>query len=142
MPQLGPSQQPLCHGYVMVMSCVHVYFMVLVGTRRHGHLFSYPSALGWILSAHQCTLLSHTGLLPAGAHYYCESLDITRPFPSVHAASEPSWPFVWNKALSSPLRLTGLDGPNLVCPALLQVQRERAYAATRYMCLGAASTQA
>jgi hypothetical protein len=33
----------------------------------------------------------------------------------------PSWPFVWNKALSAPLRAAGLDGADSMCPALLQV---------------------
>lgn len=61
-----------------------------------------------------------------GAHFYCESLDITRPFPSDRPVNEPSWPFVWNKALSSPFRLAGLDGPNAVVPALLQVRIGRA----------------
>jgi hypothetical protein len=60
-------------------------------------------------------------IMPAGAHYYCESIDVTRPFPSDRPVSDPSWPFVWNKALSSPFRRLGLDGPNAVCPALLQV---------------------
>jgi hypothetical protein len=58
---------------------------------------------------------------PAGAHYYCETLDISRPFPSERPAHQPSWPFVWNKALSMPFRSAGLDGPQTVCPALLQV---------------------
>eukprot|EP00878_Enallax_costatus_P030322 GHUV01033006.1.p1 GENE.GHUV01033006.1~~GHUV01033006.1.p1 ORF type:complete len:414 (+),score=91.02 GHUV01033006.1:1544-2785(+) len=59
-----------------------------------------------------------------GAHYFCETLDITRPFPSQHPAGEPSWPFVWNKALTLPFRTAGLDGPNTVCPALLQGMAE------------------
>jgi hypothetical protein len=58
---------------------------------------------------------------PAGAHYYCETLDISRPFPSERPAHQPSWPFVWNKALSMPFRSAGLDGLQTVCPALLQV---------------------
>lgn len=58
---------------------------------------------------------------PAGAHYYCETLDITRPFPSDRPVKDPSWAFVWNKALTSPFRRVGLDGAFAVCPALLQV---------------------
>lgn len=69
-----------------------------------------------MLREHVC-VCAHT----AGAHYYCESMDITRPFPSDRPASDPSWHFVWNKALSYPFRLVGLDGTNSVCPALLQV---------------------
>jgi hypothetical protein len=33
---------------------------------------------------------------------------------------------VWNKALSMPFRSAGLDGPQTVCPALLQVRQARA----------------
>jgi hypothetical protein len=61
---------------------------------------------------------------PAGAHYYCETLDITRPFPSDRPAKDPSWAFVWNKALTAPFRRVGLDGAFAVCPALLQVCRD------------------
>uniref|UniRef100_A0A383VGT2 WW domain-containing protein n=1 Tax=Tetradesmus obliquus TaxID=3088 RepID=A0A383VGT2_TETOB len=59
-----------------------------------------------------------------GAHFYCETLDISRPFPSERPAHQPSWPFVWNKALSAPFRAAGLDGPATVCPALLQGMAE------------------
>lgn len=66
-------------------------------------------------------ILSVTACLLAGAHYYCETLDISRPFPSERPPHQPSWAFVWNKALSMPFRNAGLDGPQTVCPALLQV---------------------
>ncbi|KAF6264364.1 hypothetical protein COO60DRAFT_1698391 [Scenedesmus sp. NREL 46B-D3] len=59
-----------------------------------------------------------------GAHYYCETLDISRPFPSERPPHQPSWAFVWNKALSMPFRNAGLDGPQTVCPALLQGMAE------------------
>ena len=67
--------------------------------------------------------------LPEGAHYYCETLDITRPFPSDRPASDPSWHFVWNEALSSPFRRVGLEGTFTVCPALLQVGVQDQHAA-------------
>lgn len=74
----------------------------------------------WHAHAHMCTPVI---LLAAGAHFYCETLDISRPFPSERPAHQPSWPFVWNKALSAPFRAAGLDGPATVCPALLQVRQ-------------------
>jgi len=58
----------------------------------------------------------------AGAHYFCETLDITRPFPSEQPVFQPSWPFVWNKALTLPFRAAGLDGVHSCCPPLLQVR--------------------
>lgn len=61
----------------------------------------------------------------AGSHFYCETLDVSRPFPSEQPVHQPSWPFVWNRALSLPFRMAGLDGPNTVCPALLQVRAVR-----------------
>ncbi len=57
--------------------------------------------------------------LPPGAHFLCDTLDITRPFPSYRAIKEPSWDLVWNRWLSTPFRNLGLDH---LCPPLLQVQ--------------------
>ncbi|KAK9818315.1 hypothetical protein WJX72_010447 [[Myrmecia] bisecta] len=51
------------------------------------------------------------------AHYYCETIDITRPFPSSQPVASPSWEFVWNRWLSAALRATSLPGH---CPHLLQ----------------------
>jgi hypothetical protein len=53
------------------------------------------------------------------AHYFCETADITRPFPSHHPVSEPEPEFVWNAWLSEPLRELGLHSH---CPVLLQVR--------------------
>lgn len=52
------------------------------------------------------------------AHYFCETADVTRAFPSRHAPDDPSWEFVWNRWLASPLREAGLAQH---CPQLLQV---------------------
>lgn len=52
-----------------------------------------------------------------GAHIYCETLDITRPFPSDRPVCQPSWEFVWNRWLTTSFRSLGLDS---VCPPLLQ----------------------
>ena len=52
------------------------------------------------------------------AHYFCETADITRPFPSSHAVKDPSWEFVWNRWLAVSLRNQDLPGH---CPQLLQV---------------------
>ncbi|KAL6757783.1 SacI homology domain-containing protein [Haematococcus lacustris] len=52
-----------------------------------------------------------------GAHFFCETLDITRPFPSDRPSTQPSWEFVWNRWLTMSFRGIGLD---FVCPHLLQ----------------------
>ncbi|EFJ45105.1 hypothetical protein VOLCADRAFT_94600 [Volvox carteri f. nagariensis] len=52
-----------------------------------------------------------------GAHFLCDTLDITRPFPSYRAVKDPSWDFVWNRWMSAPFRNLGLDH---LCPPLLQ----------------------
>ena len=52
------------------------------------------------------------------AHYFCETADITRPFPSSHAVGDPSWEFVWNRWLAVSLRAHSLTEH---CPQLLQV---------------------
>ena len=60
-----------------------------------------------------------------GAHFYCETLDLTRPFPSAAPPWRPSWPFVWNRWLSASFRAAGLDGARgAVVPALLQGMAE------------------
>lgn len=51
------------------------------------------------------------------AHYYCETADLTRPFPSSHPPTDPAAEFVWNAWLSMPLKSLGLHSH---CPALLQ----------------------
>lgn len=51
------------------------------------------------------------------AHYFCETADITRPFPSTHSVDDPSWEFVWNRWLAASLRFIGLSSH---CPHLLQ----------------------
>lgn len=51
------------------------------------------------------------------AHYYCETADITRPFPSPHPVDSPSWQFVWNRWLAAALRAAGLGDH---APPLLQ----------------------
>lgn len=53
------------------------------------------------------------------AHFYCETADLTRPFPSAAPVAAPSWEFVWNNWLSAALREEGLGA---VCPPLLQVR--------------------
>lgn len=65
-----------------------------------------------------CARVSLPFLSP-GAHFLCDTLDITRPFPSYRAVKEPSWDLVWNRWLSTPFRNLGLDH---LCPPLLQVQ--------------------
>lgn len=52
-----------------------------------------------------------------GAHWYCEDADVTRPFPSQHAATDPSWQFTWNAWLSESFRSVKLD---FCCPALME----------------------
>ena len=54
----------------------------------------------------------------SNAHFYCETADISRPFPSSSPVDEPSWEFVWNRWLSAPLRTVDLPTH---CPHLMQV---------------------
>mmetsp|Transcript_40321 Transcript_40321/g.114154 ORF Transcript_40321/g.114154 Transcript_40321/m.114154 type:complete len:819 (+) Transcript_40321:201-2657(+) len=56
-----------------------------------------------------------------GAHFFCETADATRPFPSEHSPSDPAWEWVWNRWLSSPLRALNLHD---VCPNLQQGMAE------------------
>ena len=55
-----------------------------------------------------------------GTHFYCESFDVSRPFAygeSVDSSREPDDEWVWNAALSAPLRATNVPG---ACPVLIQ----------------------
>lgn len=53
-----------------------------------------------------------------GKHYFCETRDITRPFPSRMSVQSPDDEFVWNKWLSMPFKEIGLLQH---CVILLQV---------------------
>ena len=68
--------------------------------------------------------LDRLALLPEytldNAHYYCETADVSRPFPSARPVSQPSWEFVWNRWLTAALRQCGLLS---ACPHLMQVRR-------------------
>ena len=61
------------------------------------------------------------------AHYFCETADITRPFPSSHSVDDPSWEFVWNRWLAAFLRNVGLLSH---CPHLLQARHFGPFHAT------------
>ena len=69
--------------------------------------------------------LDRLALLPEytldNAHYYCETADVSRPFPSARPVSQPSWEFVWNRWLTAALRQCGLPA---ACPHLMQVKRK------------------
>lgn len=54
------------------------------------------------------------------AHYFCETADVTRPFPSRSNPSDPSWEFVWNRWLAASVCNLGLTSH---CPHLLQVRK-------------------
>ena len=53
-----------------------------------------------------------------GKHYFCETRDMTRPFPSRMPVGEPDQEFVWNGWLSQPFVNIGLPRH---CVTLLQV---------------------
>ena len=61
----------------------------------------------------------------AGYHFFCETVDITRPFPSSHAVAQPSWEYVWNHYLTQPFRTAGCSLPG-VTPHLCQGLAESA----------------
>lgn len=63
-------------------------------------------------------ILELTELDIDGKHYFCETRDITRPFPSRMPVNEPDPEFVWNAWLSIPFVNIGLPRH---CVALLQV---------------------
>lgn len=52
-----------------------------------------------------------------GKHFFCETRDVTRPFPSPMTLREPDEEFVWNEWLSKPFKDIGLPGH---CVILLQ----------------------
>ncbi|EPS69230.1 hypothetical protein M569_05534, partial [Genlisea aurea] len=52
-----------------------------------------------------------------GKHYFCETRDLTRPFPSRMSVENPDEEFVWNKWFSMPFRNVGLPQH---CVILLQ----------------------
>lgn len=54
-----------------------------------------------------------------GKHYFCDTRDITRPFPSRVPVQSPDDEFVWNKWLSLPFKNIGLPEH---CVILLQVR--------------------
>lgn len=54
-------------------------------------------------------------------HYYCETRDISRPFPSTFPVHSPDPEFVWNQWLSSPFHAIGLPQH---CIVLLQVRKD------------------
>jgi hypothetical protein len=43
-----------------------------------------------------------------GMHFYCDTYDITRPFPSSHPVTDYNPEFCWNDALASPFERVGL----------------------------------
>lgn len=53
-----------------------------------------------------------------GKHYFCETRDLTRPFPSHMPLQNPDDEFVWNKWFSTPFKNIGLHQH---CVILLQV---------------------
>lgn len=54
-----------------------------------------------------------------GKHYFCDTRDITRPFPSRMPLQSPDDEFVWNRWLSVPFKNIGLPEH---CVILLQVR--------------------
>lgn len=52
-----------------------------------------------------------------GMHFYCDTYDITRPFPSSHAVTDHHRDFCWNDYLAAPFEEIGLRN---VCVVLLQ----------------------
>lgn len=59
-----------------------------------------------------------TELAIDGMYYFCDTRDITRPFPSRMPLNKPDDEFVWNEWLSTPFRNIGLPQH---CVTLLQV---------------------
>jgi len=53
----------------------------------------------------------------SGTHFFCETADLTRPFPSRYHVSDPDLEFVWNSWLARPFKSLGL---HTHCPSLLQ----------------------
>lgn len=87
-------------------------------------------------------------------HFFCDTVDITRPFPSSYPVTQPSWEFVWNYYLTEPFRQCGLPAvaPNLcqglaeacalsdihgvVFTVALMARRSHLHAGTRYKARG------
>lgn len=63
-------------------------------------------------------ILELTELDIDGKHYFCDSRDLTRPFPSRFPLNKPDDEFVWNGWFSTPFRNIGLPQH---CITLLQV---------------------
>ena len=57
----------------------------------------------------------------AQLHYYCDTLDVTRPFPSAHSQRSPRVEFSWNEFLAAPFAEIGLRE---CCPILVHGQAE------------------
>ena len=55
-----------------------------------------------------------------GKHFFCESRDVTRPFPSPMPVDRPDLEFVWNRWFSMSFRAIGLPHH---CVNLLQASR-------------------
>lgn len=85
-----------------------------------------------------------------GKYFFCETMDITRPFPSHASLSDPDHEFVWNAWFSNPFKTIGLDHH---CVVLLQgfaecrtfghqgvvaliARRSRLHPGTRYLARG------
>ncbi|CAM6096439.1 unnamed protein product [Calypogeia fissa] len=89
-----------------------------------------------------------------GLHYYCESRDITRHFPSNEAVEKPDKEFVWNLWLSAPFKALGLhrhcavllqgfaefrtfpDSRDNLVTVVIIARRSRLHAGTRYLARG------
>lgn len=46
----------------------------------------------------------------SGLHFYCDTFDLTRPYPSTHAADDYVEEFCWNHFVTSEFRRIGLRG--------------------------------
>lgn len=89
-----------------------------------------------------------------GKYYFCETRDITRPFPSESSVLNPDQEFVWNQWLSSPFRDIGLlqhcvillqgfaeyrtfeDSNQQEIAVSLTARRSRIHPGTRYLARG------
>lgn len=66
-----------------------------------------------------------------GKHYFCETRDMSRPFPSQKPLDQPDDEFVWNGWLSSPFKIIGLPQH---CVILLQVWNNYCVVTLFYPC--------
>lgn len=73
-----------------------------------------PQAIG---KGEAKNILELTELDVDGKYYFCDSRDVTRPFPSSMPLDQPDDEFVWNKWLSAPFKTIGLPQH---CVILLQ----------------------